>query len=111
MTGQTALTDSMRYLPLLFVAVHTALVGIMTAIVGFFGGEAVVLWNLFMLLDFPTSVILSRPFSNLENWSQAHLGTGLTYSVVFGACFAFAGGVQYYFIGVLLRRLRCQYPS
>ena len=93
----------MRYLPLTFVVGHTTLVVMMAVAIGVLKGESVGLWNFFMLLDFPISVVFARPFTVLENWSRVSLGDEWTYTVVYGAYFVVVGGIQYYFLGWLLK--------
>ncbi len=94
----------MKHLPLTFVGVHTALVLIMAAVVGLLGGEAVMLWNLFMLADSPLSFVFSILFEPIENWTHAHLSQKWTFTAVYAAFFGLVGGIQYYCFGWFLSR-------
>jgi hypothetical protein len=98
----------MRRLPLFVLVIHTLLVTVIATLVGVLGGEAVMLWNLFMVVDMPLSIIFGGLLSPIEVWSQSTFGVGLTYTVTYALFFALVGGIQYYVIGTLIRYLICQ---
>ena len=93
---------AVRYLPITATVVHSILISIMAAVVAALDGEAVMLWNLFMLVDFPASVIGASLFAPLEVWSMENLGERWTLTAGYAAYFALLGGLQYYGLAKLL---------
>lgn len=84
----------MKRIPYLVIAIHSMLVIFVAVFVAIYGGESVMLWAPFMVLDFPVSRLM--PF--FEKWSLVHLGAEITYTIVFGLFFGILGGMQYFLV-------------
>lgn len=83
----------------------------MAALVGGMGGEAVMLWNLFMLIDFPASVIGAPLFGPVEEWLMTEFGHRWTFTVGYAAHFGLLGGLQYYGLAALAVVLRKRFGA
>jgi hypothetical protein len=70
-------------LPLLAVAGHTAIVVFVAVAYALIGGEASALWAIFVLLDFPSSLIFGWLIGIVESWSRDVFGVRFTYSITF----------------------------
>jgi hypothetical protein len=92
-----------NYLPVVLVLAHTAMV-LLIACVASLGPEGAQLWGLVVLIDFPISILASPLISALELWSQRNCGVAMTYSVVFAILYGTVGAIQYYLMGILIRR-------
>ncbi|MEZ6053774.1 MAG: hypothetical protein R3C02_20675, partial [Planctomycetaceae bacterium] len=91
-------------LPVIFIVVHSIGVLLMMMLVATQlteYPESAMLWNLFMVIDFPISLSLSfLP----EAWVNG-FDDEIEYVYVYGAIFAVFGGLQYLLIGYLLQFL------
>jgi hypothetical protein len=93
-----------NWLPWVAVVCHTMLVVTIAAINYQTPGEASLLWNLFMIIDFPLSWVLSPVFGLIESWSRNSFGINATYSYTYAVVFAMVGGLQYFLVFKLLGR-------
>ena len=98
-----------RRIPLIIVALHTLMVlAVLIFVASKYGDgtnrDIAILWVVFMLVDFPLGwlaiplEVVARPYFSLR-MSDVYL-PALTFSVL--------GGIQYFFLTLILLRIRCQ---
>ena len=93
----------MKYFPWVVVALHSILVLGIATIVGIYQGETILLWNLLVLADYPLVFMLEQITKDQSLvFFQDHR---LQHTVGYAIVFLVIGGVQYYFLAILLRPL------
>lgn len=89
-------SHQMKRIPFIVLALHSILVALVAVVVATEGGESVMLWAPFMVLDFPVALFLP------EQFARESLGGDVTYTVVFGLFLGIFGGLQYYLVSLLI---------
>lgn len=103
----------LRYAPIAAVVLHTCLVLLTVCVVAddHGNGESAMMWNAFMMLDFPSSLLMYVGALLPLEWCTIRLqdmlgalvgrpvsGFAVSYLIVAPTVFAISGGVQYYYL-------------
>jgi hypothetical protein len=94
----------MRLFPLIVVGVHTLLVILMAITGSLLGREAPMLWGVFMILDFPAS-LLGGPIESILGPLVRPMGHTALCGWLYGLMFAVLGGIQYFVVSLLIAQL------